>query len=197
MGITEILLIGFGLAMDATAVSIGKGLSVKRVELSHVLKVGLWFGGFQALMPIVGYLLAKQFSDFVVGVDHWIAFGLLVLIGLNMIRECIWGDEEDINDDFGRATELFLSYADKCSDSQLYMNDAVEFAALYLAELADRHYEAALKKGADAHKKVANTVKILQVVDKLLATHPDYSSFHRDSNALHPKHLKVFRFRSL
>ena len=81
----------------------------------------------------------------------------------------------DINDDFGKATELFLGYAEKCSDSQLYMNDAVEFAALYLAELADRHYEEALKKGTDAHKKVAKTVEILQVVDRLLAAHPDYS----------------------
>lgn len=81
----------------------------------------------------------------------------------------------DINDDFGKATELFLSYADKCSDSQLYMNDAVEFAALYIAELADRHYEQALKKGRDAKKHVAKTVELLEVVDKLLATHPDYS----------------------
>ena len=81
----------------------------------------------------------------------------------------------DINDDFGKATELFLSYADKCSNSQLYMNDAVEFAALYIAELADRHYEQALKKGRDAKKQVAKTVELLNVVDKLLATHPDYS----------------------
>ena len=111
MGITEILLIGFGLAMDATAVSIGKGLSVKQVEPSHVLKVGLWFGGFQALMPIVGYLLARQFADFVVDIDHWIAFGLLVLIGLNMIRETIWGDEEDSNDDFSLRTMALMAVA--------------------------------------------------------------------------------------
>lgn len=81
----------------------------------------------------------------------------------------------DINDDFGKAAELFLGYAEKCSGSQLYMNDAVEFAALYLAELADRHYEDALKKGPDAHVKVAKTVEILKVVDGLLASHPDYN----------------------
>lgn len=81
----------------------------------------------------------------------------------------------DINDDFGKAAELFLGYAEKCSGSQLYMNDAVEFAALYLAELADRHYEEALKKGPDAHVKVARTVEILKVVDGLLASHPDYN----------------------
>ncbi len=81
----------------------------------------------------------------------------------------------DINDDFGKAAELFLGYAEKCSGSQLYMNDAVEFAALYLAELADRCYEDALKKGPDAHVKVARTVEILKVVDGLLASHPDYN----------------------
>ena len=81
----------------------------------------------------------------------------------------------DINDDFGKATELFLSYVDQCSGSQLYMNDAVEFAALYIAELADRHYENALQNPKEAQEEVAKTVELLQVVDKLLATHPDYS----------------------
>lgn len=111
MGIIEMIVIGFGLAMDATAVSIGKGLSVKRVELSHVLKVGLWFGGFQALMPIIGYLLATQFASFVVEIDHWIAFGLLLLIGLNMIRETLWGEEEAMDSDFGLRTMALMAIA--------------------------------------------------------------------------------------
>jgi alpha-N-acetylglucosaminidase len=80
----------------------------------------------------------------------------------------------DINDDFGKAAELFLGYADKCADSQLYMNDAVEFASLYIAELADRHYEQVLA-GVDAQENLAKTVELLKVVDGLLATHPDYS----------------------
>jgi alpha-N-acetylglucosaminidase len=80
----------------------------------------------------------------------------------------------DINDDFGKAAELFLGYADKCADSQLYMNDAVEFASLYIAELADRHYEQVLV-GVDAQENLAKTVELLKVVDGLLATHPDYS----------------------
>ena len=81
----------------------------------------------------------------------------------------------DINDDFGAAAELFLEYADKCAGSQLYMNDAVEFAALYIAELADRHYEKVLEGGADAQEHLAKTVELLESVDRLLATHPDYS----------------------
>lgn len=111
MGIVEMIIIGFGLAMDATAVSIGKGLSVKRIEPSHVLKAGLWFGGFQALMPIIGYMLATQFASIVVGIDHWLAFGLLLLIGLNMIREAIWGEEERQNNDFGIRTMTLMAIA--------------------------------------------------------------------------------------
>lgn len=81
----------------------------------------------------------------------------------------------DINDDFGKAAELFLDYADRCSGSQLYINDAVEFASLYIAELADRHYEKALKKGRDTQKELDKTVELLKVADRLLATHPDYN----------------------
>jgi putative Mn2+ efflux pump MntP len=87
--------------MDAFAVSVGKGLTLNRVEPRHALKAGVWFGGFQALMPIIGYLLGQSFSSIVVSIDHWIAFGLLILIGLNMIREAIWGEEESQDSNFG------------------------------------------------------------------------------------------------
>ena len=101
MSILELIIIGFGLAMDAFAVSVGQGLTLNRVEPRHALKAGVWFGGFQALMPIIGYLLGQSFSSIVVSIDHWIAFGLLVLIGLNMIREAIWGEEESQDSNFG------------------------------------------------------------------------------------------------
>lgn len=101
MSILELIIIGFGLAMDAFAVSVGKGLTLNRVEPRHALKAGVWFGSFQALMPIIGYLLGHSFSSIVVSIDHWIAFGLLVLIGLNMIREAIWGEEESQDSNFG------------------------------------------------------------------------------------------------
>lgn len=87
MGLLELLAVAVGLSMDAFAVSICKGLSVKRVSLRQMLIVGLYFGGFQALMPYLGYLLGSSFSSLVASVDHWIAFGLLCLIGINMIRE--------------------------------------------------------------------------------------------------------------
>lgn len=113
MGIAEIVLIAVGLAMDAFAVSIGKGLSVKRIEPRHSMSVGLWFGGFQALMPLVGYFLGISFASFVSSIDHWIAFVLLGVIGANMIREAK-GDEcecEGANADFSPRQMLLLAIA--------------------------------------------------------------------------------------
>jgi putative Mn2+ efflux pump MntP len=111
MGIVELILISISLAMDAFAVSVGKGLSVCQVRARHALLAGLWFGGFQALMPLIGYFLGISFADIVVSVDHWIAFGLLLAIGLNMIRETIWGDDEKHNNDFGFRTMLIMAIA--------------------------------------------------------------------------------------
>ena len=74
MSLLELLIIAIGLSMDAFAVSIGKGLSVTKIKLSHALKVGLWFGGFQALMPLIGYLLGSTFADIVSAYDHWVAW---------------------------------------------------------------------------------------------------------------------------
>ena len=93
MSILEIFLIGVGLSMDAFAVSICKGLSVKKLSIKHALIVGLYFGGFQALMPLLGYGLGISFRDYIVSFDHWIAFILLVLIGINMIRESLGGED--------------------------------------------------------------------------------------------------------
>lgn len=100
--------------MDAFAVSIGKGLSVQRIEPRHTMSVGLWFGGFQALMPLVGYFLGVSFASFVQNIDHWIAFILLGIIGVNMIREAASNDEcecHDSNSDFSFRKMLLLAIA--------------------------------------------------------------------------------------
>ena len=94
MGFLELFLIGVGLSMDAFAVAICQGLSMTKIKWGHALTVGLYFGGFQALMPLLGYLLGSQFKDYITCVDHWIAFVLLLIIGVNMIREAL-GKEED------------------------------------------------------------------------------------------------------
>lgn len=87
MSLIELFILAVGLSMDAMAVSVCKGLSVPRAEKKHMLIVGLYFGGFQALMPLLGYWLGVNFQTFVESVDHWIAFILLGIIGLNMIKE--------------------------------------------------------------------------------------------------------------
>lgn len=97
MSFVEILLIGIGLSMDAFSVSISKGLTTKKFSWKVALACGLWFGSFQALMPIIGYFLGAQFEQFITAVDHWIAFGLLFLIGANMIREALWRGTENKN----------------------------------------------------------------------------------------------------
>lgn len=100
MGIFELFLLAVGLSMDAFAVSVCKGLSAGRVTLSHALTAGLWFGGFQGLMPFLGWLLGSRFQSLISSIDHWIAFLLLGLIGLNMIRESRSQEEESLGTSF-------------------------------------------------------------------------------------------------
>ena len=97
MGILALSLVALGLAMDAFSVAICKGLAMKKMELKKSVIIGLYFGAFQGIMPIIGYLLGSSFSEKIVEYDHWIAFGLLMLIGINMIREAFDKDEE-VND---------------------------------------------------------------------------------------------------
>ena len=112
MKMLTLTIIAIGLAMDAFAVSIGKGLSVRKIEPRHTLSVGLWFGGFQALMPLIGYFLGISFADFVTEVDHWIAFVLLGIIGGNMIKESYQKDDsEEVSPDFSVKTMLAMAVA--------------------------------------------------------------------------------------
>lgn len=99
MGLLDLFLIAVGLSMDAFAVAICKGLSVQKVKLKHGLIVGLYFGGFQAGMPLLGYLLGSSFAKYIEAFDHWVAFVLLGLIGINMIRESR-EKEEELNSSF-------------------------------------------------------------------------------------------------
>ncbi len=96
MGIMELFILAAGLSMDAFAVSICKGLSLGKISAKHMAVAGAWFGGFQALMPLIGYLLGSFFAEMVEKYDHWIAFILLIFIGGNMIREA-FGEEEKID----------------------------------------------------------------------------------------------------
>ncbi len=111
MGILEILLLGIGLAMDAFAVSICKGLSMKKMNWKAAMIIALYFGIFQAIMPMVGYFLGTTFESFVTTFDHWIAFILLALIGGNMIKESFDNEDEKKNDKIDFKTMIVLAVA--------------------------------------------------------------------------------------
>lgn len=111
MGFADIFLIGVALSMDAFAVSICKGLSVQKVQLEHMLIAGLYFGAFQALMPLIGFLLGFKLEDFIRSIDHWIAFVLLAIIGGNMIKEALSNDEEEHDASFAFKAMLPLAVA--------------------------------------------------------------------------------------
>ena len=113
MGLIELFLLAVGLSMDAFAVSVCKGLSTQKLTWKHYLTIGLWFGGFQALMPTIGYFLGSTFESYITSVDHWAAFVLLAIIGVNMIREGLRKDEpeEDQSASFSFQTMLVLAVA--------------------------------------------------------------------------------------
>ena len=111
MNLWELFLIAAGLSMDAFAVSVCKGLATKKIEIRHFLIVGLWFGGFQALMPALGYFLGSGFEQYISHLDHWIAFILLALIGGNMIREALSKNEECHDASFSVKTMFIMAVA--------------------------------------------------------------------------------------
>lgn len=111
MGIAEILVLAIGLSMDAFAVAICKGLAMNKVNFKSALIVGAWFGGFQALMPAIGYFIGRSFSSYIDKYDHWIAFILLAIIGINMIREAFSKDEEDVQGSLAFKVMLTMAIA--------------------------------------------------------------------------------------
>ena len=98
MGIGELFLLAVGLSMDAFAVSVCKGLAMKKATLKAEATCGLWFGGFQMLMPVTGFFLGSLFAEAIEAFDHWVAFGLLVIIGINMLKEALEKEDESGDD---------------------------------------------------------------------------------------------------
>lgn len=111
MSLLTLFITAVGLSMDAFAVAICKGLAMKKLSWKKALIIGLWFGGFQALMPTAGYLLGTRFESYVTAIDHWIAFVLLVLIGANMVKESFSKEEESSNDSVDFKTMFLLAIA--------------------------------------------------------------------------------------
>ena len=111
MGLVEIILIALGLSMDAFAVAVCKGLAIKRITLQAMIKVGVWFGGFQALMPVIGYYLGNIFENVMNALSHLVAFVLLTLIGRNMIKEARKKESELLNDNINYKVMFGLAIA--------------------------------------------------------------------------------------
>lgn len=111
MSYWEIVLLALGLSMDAFAVSICKGLAVKRAGIRESALTGVWFGGFQALMPTIGFFLGTTFSSYITKFDHWVAFILLGIIGANMIKESFSKEENEEDASFAFKTMLMMAIA--------------------------------------------------------------------------------------
>ncbi|MGN0342146.1 MAG: manganese efflux pump MntP family protein [Roseburia sp.] len=111
MGIVELFILAVGLSMDAFAVSVCKGLAMEKCPLRKASICGIWFGGFQALMPLIGYLVGFQFRNYITAIDHWIAFVLLLIIGANMIKESFAKEEEMPDDSLGLKTMFLMAVA--------------------------------------------------------------------------------------
>ncbi len=133
MTLFDLIVTAIALSMDAFAVSVGKGLSTRNVRLKHGLICGAYFGGFQALMPLLGYLLASSFAERIKAYDHWIAFALLTIIGANMIREAFSEEEEKVDSSFSVKTMLLLSIATSIDALATGVSFAVTDTNIWLA----------------------------------------------------------------
>lgn len=111
MGLVSLLLLAVGLSMDAFAVSVCKGLAMKRVDFRNAAICGVWFGGFQALMPLLGYLLGASFERYINAIAPWVAFVLLAVIGGNMIREALTEQEEEASAGLDAKTMFLMAVA--------------------------------------------------------------------------------------
>lgn len=111
MGFGELFLLAVGVSMDAFAVAVCKGLAMKKATLKSQAIVGAWFGGFQGLMPLLGFLLGTLFAAAIEAIDHWVAFGLLGIIGFNMLKEAFSSEEEVADADLSVRTMFIMAVA--------------------------------------------------------------------------------------
>ena len=125
MGIIELILLSIGLGMDAFAVSVCKGISMKKMNWKKACIIGLYFGGFQAIMPVIGYFFGSSFESIITNIDHWIAFILLAIIGAKMIQEAFQKEEEEYNEDI--SVNIIYVIANYCKKVRLNRNNICIF----------------------------------------------------------------------
>lgn len=188
MSIWEILLIGAGLSMDAFAVSVCKGLASGKPKPIHYLCVALWFGGFQALMPSLGYLLGSAFEKYITAVDHWIAFVLLGLIGGKMLYDGIKNDDEKTDTSFGFKSMLLLAVATSIDALAIGITFAlmevnIFIAAAIIGVTTALISAAGLKAGSvfgakyKARAEIAGGIILILIGIKILLEHLDVINF--------------------
>ncbi len=136
MSLFTILTLSVGLAMDAFAVSICKGLAMKSMSWKKAIIIGGYFGFFQGLMPLIGYLLGSTFKNYITSFDHWIAFGLLLLIGFSMMKEALSKEEENVNDSVSFRVMIVLAIATSIDALAIGVTFALVDAPLLLAILS-------------------------------------------------------------
>ena len=131
MSLIELFILAVGLSMDAFAVSVCKGLSLGKIKPKHMCIAGAWFGGFQALMPLMGYFLGSFFADKITKYSHWIAFILLVIIGANMVREA-FGEEERLDANMNPASMFLLAIATSIDVTFAFLQVNIIYAVIFI-----------------------------------------------------------------
>ena len=137
MGLWELIVLALGVSMDAFAVSVCKGLAMPKAKLHHGMICGAWFGGFQAMMPLIGFFLGSLFAGAIEAFDHWVAFALLAIIGANMLKECLSSPDccscEDHNADLGFKTMFVMAIATSIDALAVGVSLAMEQVNIFLA----------------------------------------------------------------
>ena len=163
MGFWELFILAVGLSMDAFAVSVCKGLSLGKIKAKHMCLAGIWFGGFQALMPLVGYFLGSFFADVITKYSHWIAFALLAFLGAKMIKESF--ESEELDDNMGWKTMLVLAVATSIDASAVgvtfaFLDVNILFAVIVIGVTTFAFSAAGVKLGSVLGEKYKSKAEI-------------------------------------
>ena len=163
MGFWELFILAVGLSMDAFAVSVCKGLSLGKIKAKHMCLAGIWFGGFQALMPLVGYFLGSFFADVITKYSHWIAFALLAFLGAKMIKESF--ESEELDDNMGWKTMLVLAVATRIDASAVgvtfaFLDVNILFAVIVIGVTTFAFSAAGVKIGSVFGEKYKSKAEI-------------------------------------
>ena len=181
MGLLELFILAVGLSMDAFAVSVCKGLAMKQITFKNAAIVGAWFGGFQALMPLIGWLLGSRFKSYITAIDHWIAFVLLLIIGANMIKESFDKSEESANASLGFKIMLMLALAVGVTFAFLDVN--IWWAVIFIGSITFTLSAIGVKVGSvfgvkyKSKAELAGGIILILIGTKILLEHLGIISF--------------------